>query len=414
MAQKAGNRLLVVLGTLLVVPCLGAVYAWSVFQRPVQEHFGQLLGVDPATLTSQVALNFSIVILMFAISALIAGRLQDRMGPRWITTIGALLLGGGLILSSQATSILQLQIFYGVIAGAGLGFGYVCPMATCIKWFPDKKGMITGVAVGGMGAGALIFAPIASSLIESQGVMPTFAYLGVMFILLAGTGAQLLKPPPEGYRPPGWEPPAASSAGKGANDFTPGQMLSTVQFYLIWAMFLFGCAAALMIIGLASPIGQEVANLTVVQATLVVSILGMLNSVGRLFWGTVSDKLGRMRTLSVVFIICGSGLLLLMTANSFTLFAVSASMVALTFGGYMAVFPATTADFYGSKNLGANYGLVYLAYGFGAVLGMQLGAELLVTNINMAFLAGAVLCFIGAGMSFITKPPKYKWGTAKA
>ncbi len=410
MSEQVTRRWPVVLGTLTVVPCLGAVYAWSVFSKPVQSLFGAQLGVDPATLTTPVGRIFSIVILMFAVSALIAGKLQDRLGPRWITFIGGILLGGGLILASKAQSVTQLQIYYGVVAGSGLGFGYVCPLATCVKWFPDRKGLITGVAVGGMGAGSTIFAPLAKYLIDVKGVMPTFAILGVIFFILISVGSQFLKNPPPGFKPAGWEPPK-DTAGKGTVDFTMGQMLSTPQFYIIWIMFLLGCTAALMVYGLASPVGQQIAGLTVAQATGVVAIMGLLNSGGRLFWGGISDKLGRMRTLSVVFIVCAFAMFLLMNASGYVIFLTASSLVALSLGGFMATFPATTADFYGSKNLGGNYGLVYLAYGFGAVTGMELGTRFLATNINTAFIISAVLCLIGSAMAFVTKPPVLKTNT---
>jgi OFA family oxalate/formate antiporter-like MFS transporter len=399
----------VLLGTLTVVPCLGAVYAWSVFSKPVQKLFGNSMGVDPSTLTTSVGRIFSIVILMFAVSALIAGKLQDRLGPRWITFIGGVLLGGGLLLASTAKSVGQLQFYYGVVAGSGLGFGYVCPLATCVKWFPDKKGLITGVAVGGMGAGSTIFAPLSKWLIGIKGVMPTFAILGAIFFILISIGSQFLKNPPAGFKPAGWNPPPTSTAGKGANDFTMKQMLATPQFYLIWIMFLLGCTAALMFYGLASPIGQKIAGLSVAEATGVVAIIGLLNSGGRLLWGGISDKLGRMRTLSVVFTICALAMIMLMYATSYGLFLTAACLVALSLGGFMATFPATTADFYGPKNLGGNYGLVYLAYGFGAVVGIELGARYFkADNINTAFMVAAVLCLIGAGLALFTKAPHLK------
>lgn len=413
MPAKINKRWPVVLGTLTVVPCLGAVYAWSVFNKPVRMLFGEQMGVDPATLTTSVGRIFSVVILMFAVSALIAGKLQDRLGPRWITFIGGILLGGGLILASQAKSIPQLQLFYGVIAGSGLGFGYICPLATCIKWFPDKKGLIAGVAVGGMGAGSTIFAPLAKYFIDLKGVMPTFAILGAIFFVLISFGSQLLKNPPADYRPAGWNPPATAVAGKGTTDFSMAQMLATPQFYLLWVMFLFACTSALMFYGLASDIGQKIAGISVASATGVVAIIGLLNSVGRLLWGGISDRLGRMRTLSVIFLICAAAMIILIFANNYILFTTAACLIALCLGGFMVTFPTTTADFYGPKNQGGNYGLVYLAYGFGAVTGMELGTYFLKSdNIDSAFIISAVLCLIGAGTAYITKAPVLKASVA--
>ncbi len=394
------NRWFSLLGAFLVIPCLGAVYAWSIFQMPLQELFGSRLGVAPESLATRISMVFSVIIFVFAVTALFGGMLQDRIGPQKVTMLGGTLLGLGLILSSRATSIAHIYIFYGLVSGTGLGFAYITPLATCNKWFPDKKGLISGVVVMGMGLGSLIFTPIGRVMVVSRGVLNTWAVLGIIFFILINTGAQFLKIPPEGCKPAGWEHPANTVAL--AADFTQKEMLGTITFYLMWAMFLIGSAAGLMVIGLAAPIGREVAGLTASQAAAVVGLLGLFNGTGRVFWGAVSDRAGRANALFVLFTVTGAAMLSMSAASSFTQFFVGIATVTFCFGGYLAVFPAATAEFYGTKNLGGNYGLIYLAYGVGAPVGIYLGSAL---TLNTAFTYSAALCLAAAGLALVTKAP---------
>jgi OFA family oxalate/formate antiporter-like MFS transporter len=395
------NRWLSLLGALLVIPCLGAVYAWSIYQGPLQEVFAQKMGVTPEGLQLPISMVFSATILVFAITAYFGGRLQDKIGPQRVTIMGGVLLGLGLILSSQATSIAYLYLFYGIISGTGLGFAYITPLATCNKWFPDKKGLISGVVVAGMGLGSLVFTPVGRAMVLSRGVMSTWLILGFVFMALVCTGSLFLKLPPAGYRPPGWEP---SMAGNQASaNFTQREMLATPAFYGLWLMFLVGSAAGLMVIGLASSIGQQIAGLTSSEAAAVVSMLGIFNGAGRILWGALSDRIGRMRTLAALFLITAAAMASFTVVSSMVPFAIAISTVTLCFGGYLALFPATTAEFYGIQNLGGNYGLVYIAYGVGAPVGMYLGTSL---TIQAAFLSSAILCLVAAGIALITKPPQ--------
>lgn len=189
------NRRIVVLGAVLIQVCLGAVYAWSLFNQPLIEKYGWE--------AAGVVLTFSITIATMAVCTIIAGKIQDKIGPRWVATAGGILLGIGLLLASKATTLTQLYLFYGIIGGAGIGTAYVCPLATCVKWFPDKRGLISGIAVAGFGAGALIFKPLILSFLPSVGVSSTFMYLGLIYMVAIILGAQLLVVPPPGYVPAG-------------------------------------------------------------------------------------------------------------------------------------------------------------------------------------------------------------------
>jgi OFA family oxalate/formate antiporter-like MFS transporter len=394
------NRWLVVVGALLIQIALGAVYIWSVFKAPLMKLFKW----DAAS----TSLTYSITILMFAIGTIIFGKLQDKIGPTKVASLGGIMLAAGLILSKYTTSVTWLYISFGVIGGLGIGAGYVCPLATCVKWFPDKKGLITGLAVAGFGGGALVFTPIAKSFITNYGILNTFMYLGIIFGICVIVGAQFLKNPPAGYKPAGWNPPAPAAGVKVARmDYSTGQMMGTAPFYLIWISYLFGAAAGLMIIANALPIAvaQGLSEALAVSAVMIVSVF---NSLGRLLWGTVSDKLGRIKTLMLIFIICGITMICLKLLTG-TLILVGVSLVGFCFGGFLAVYPSLTADYFGTKFLGMNYGTVFLAYGIAGVGGPML-YDMMKSPVagqlsSTPFIISGVLCFVSLVLILMAKAP---------
>jgi len=404
--EKTFNRWLIVVGAILIQLCLGGIYIWSVFRKPLEMAVDEGgLGLSP----SQATLPFSLVLIFFAIATVIGGRWQDKAGPRLVASVGGILLGAGMLLSAFGKSYPALALGYGVIGGIGIGFTYVCPVATGIKWFPDKRGLITGLSVAGFGAGALILAPVARSLIDSMGIFSTLSTLGIIFLVVVVAASQLLKNPPAGYVPAGWTPPETAAVTK--ESFSTGQMLKTPQFYSIWIMYFFGCLAGLMIIGQTSPIGQEIAGYSAATAALAVMLLSIFNGAGRIFWGRVSDALGRMKTLFIMFVLCGVAMLLYNVIGAFpSYYWIGVAIVGACFGGYLALFPAITADFFGTKNIGANYGFVFMAYGVGGLLGPQFAARVLEATggYSVAFIVTGVLCLIAAGITFGLKPPKLK------
>ncbi len=404
MSNKGFNRWLIMVGAIIIQLCLGAIYAWSVFRKPLQ---GEPLKLTP----TQATLPFALVLISFAIATIIGGRWQDKKGPRLVATVGGILLGLGLILSGLLKTFPGIVVSYGIISGIGIGLAYVCPISTGVKWFPDMRGLITGISVAGFGAGALIVAPVARALIDSVNVFNTFVILGIIFLILVIIGAQILRNPPEGYKPEGWTPPPSSTAT--AYGYTPGEMLATGSFYLIWLIYFFGCATGLMIIGQTSPIGQELAKVSKETAALAVSTLAIFNALGRILWGKISDSLGRMKTLLLIFLICGVAVLLYNIIPLFpSYYWIGISLVGLCFGGYLAVFPAITADFYGTKNVGVNYGLVFTAYGIGGLLGNIFAPQVLekTKSYNLAFWVAGLLCLIGMVLTLIIKQPKSKEG----
>jgi len=398
--NKPFNRWLIVVGALMIQLCLGAIYAWSVFRKPLEQELN--------ITSTQASLPFSFVLIFFALATVLGGRLQDRFGPRIVAIIGGVLLALGMILASFAHSIGMLVLAYGVISGIGIGFAYVCPISAGVKWFPDKRGLITGLAVAGFGAGALIVGPLARAMIDSLGVFTTFRYLGSAYFILILVGALILRNPPLGYKPENWHPPQPAAGSLLRTDFSAGQMLSTAQFYFIWLTYFAGCAAGLMIIGQTSPIAQELAHFSKETAALGVSVLAVFNALGRIFWGRISDTIGRTRALFLMFLINALAIFgyFLIPATPF-IFWVGIALVGSSFGGYLAIYPAVTADFYGTKNSGINYGLVFTAYGVGGLLSNIFAPRMkeLTGNYNAAFLITALLCVV-AGIIIITvKPP---------
>jgi len=390
------------IGAILIQLCLGAIYAWSVFRKPLQ---GAPLNLTP----TQATLPFAFVLIFFALATIVGGRWQDKKGPRVVAITGGILLGLGLILSGLTKSFLGILLSYGILSGIGIGFAYVCPISVGVKWFPDMRGLITGISVAGFGAGALIVAPIARSLIDTINVFNTFIVLGIVFLILVIIGALILRNPPEGYKPEGWTPPPTSQAT--TYSYSPLEMLSTYQFYLIWLIYFFGCATGLMIIGQTSPIGQDLAKLTKETAAFAVSLLAIFNAFGRIFWGKISDWIGRMKALFLIFLICGIAVFLYTIIPSLPFYYwLGVSLVGLCFGGYLAVFPAVTADFYGTKNVGMNYGLVFTAYGVGGLLGNIFAPQVLerTKSYNLAFIVAGILCILGAIITFFIKQPKRK------
>jgi OFA family oxalate/formate antiporter-like MFS transporter len=404
--DKIVNRWMVVVGALIIQISLGAVYIWSVFQTPLQRAF-------PTWTVTDVTLPAQLVLAFFAVAVIFGGRIQDKLGPRIVATAGGIILGLGLILARFAgnfevprAALWWLIGTFSLLGGIGIGAAYVCPIAACVKWFPDKKGLITGLAVAGFGAGAFFFAPLAKGLISGVPyelfncklfplpeleVFNTFLTLGVIFLVAVVIGAQLLKNPPAGYVPAGWTPPKPAAGVSAVKvDFTPAQMLSSPVFWALWLTYFAGCTAGLQVIMKASPIWQsfkmgamtppiaeaDFHSITSMGA-MAVAILAIFNAVGRILWGKISDSIGRKSTLVIMFLICGVAMLGLDWMRSYSLYLTGICIVGLCFGGYLALYPAVTADFFGTKNLGVNYGCMFSAYGAGGIVGPYLAAKLM-------------------------------------
>lgn len=394
------NRWLIVAGALIIQLCLGAIYSWSVFVNPLKDVFFYT--------TTQTQVVFSLALATFALTMIYAGRLQDRKGPRIVAVLGGIVLGTGYLLASlTGGNFLLIALTVGVIGGAGIGFAYVCPIAACVKWFPDKRGLVTGVAVAGFGAGAWLFAGVASSLINAYGILAAFQYLGILFMIAVVTGAQLLRNPPEGWKPAGWESSTPQLKVVSAEDFVWREMIQRRQFWMLWTMFVSGAIAGLLVIGILKPYGLH-SGLSPAAAANAVGILALFNGAGRIIWGMASDRMGRKNAMILMFLLQGMMMFMLIEMGSTELtLSIAAAWVGFNFGGNLALFPATTADFFGTRNVGMNYALLFTAYGVAGIMGPILAGSVfdMTGSYLWAFIPSGVACFIAAGVALWLKPP---------
>ena len=358
------GRWRVVVGGVSMNLALGSLYAWSVFVLPLEKEFGWT--------RSQTSWVYTIAVVVFASTFVLAGRLQDKLGPRPCALAGAILVSLGFFAASFTTSLFFLYLTFGLVVGAGNGFGYATPMPVASKWFPDRRGLVVGLMVGGYGAGSAIIGPIATSLIGSAGWRPTFRILGVAFLVMGLVGAWLLENPPAGYRPEGWTPPAGAAARR---DYTTGEMLRTPQFYGLWLAYALGTTAGQMTISQLVPFARS-AGLGAAVATLALPVTAAGNAGGRILSGWLSDALGRVNTLRLMVLLSAIAMpaLFAWRANA-VLFFVLVACVYWCYGTQLSVFASATADFYGTRNLGLNYGVLFTAWGVAGIFGPMIGGR---------------------------------------
>ncbi len=360
--EQLRNRWTIALAAVVMQICLGAAYGWSVFVKP-------LIAANHWTLT-QVSLNFTLAILFLGVGTIVGGLWQDRVGPRRVATVAGVIYGLGYIVAgfaSRGGSLYGMYLGYGVIGGIGMGMGYITPVATLVKWFPDRRGLMTGVAVAGYGAGALIFSPIAARLIQTSGVPMTFWVFGVAYLILVVLSAQFYANPPEGWRPAAWTPTSAVAKSATTANFTVAQAMRTWQFWLLLVLLFLNVSAGIMIISQASPMAQQMVNMTPVAAAGMVGLISIFNGAGRVFWAWVSDYVGRAPVFFMLYAIEAVILFLLPGVHSITVFSIMFAIIGLCYGGGFGTMPSFTADFFGPKYMGGIYGWILLAWAFGAV-----------------------------------------------
>jgi MFS transporter, OFA family, oxalate/formate antiporter len=471
------SRWLVVIGALLVQPCLGAIYGWGVFVPALKASRSELvvmltaevLGVDRTTHAEVVAeyrqlkrgvaearlvdreaaqaeldrflavtvparvqvadavwarhyygfsgkqaqAVFSTGLMVFAVIMIFAGRWQDRVGPRIVAFTGGLVLAAGYAIAAFAgPSFPGVLLSIGVIGGAGIGLGYVCPISACVKWFPDLKGVTTGLAVAGFGGGAFLFIRLAGNwggMLAGEGVPGTFLMYAAIFALFVSAGSMLLRNPPPDWQPAGWQPRAVDPAGPGGPDFTQGQTLRTTSFWMLWLAFMFASSCGLMVIGSLKDFGIREGGLSEAEAEGALGLLALFNALGRIVWGSVSQRLGARRTLATISLLQGLMVLALVELGSqvWTL-EVAACWVGFHFGGNLALFPLLTAEYFGAKHLGANYGLVFTAYGVGGVVGPMLAGGVwdVLHSYRWAFLPASAGCMAALVLAMAVRPPR--------
>jgi MFS transporter, OFA family, oxalate/formate antiporter len=400
------NRWWRVVGGLFMNLALGSLYAWSVFVAPLEKEFGWK--------RADTSLVFTWAIVVFALSFVLAGRLQDKLGPFWVSLVGSVLLTVGFLLSSQTHSLTYLILCFGVLVGIGNGFGYATPIPVMAKWFPDKRGLAVGLAVAGYGGGSAIFGPLANLwLIPTFGWRTTFLVLGAVFFVMTMIGAFLLKNPPVGYRPEGWTPAPAAKAAATTYEFTPGEMWHTASSWYMWIAYALGCAAGLMVISQLVPFAKSmnIPSAALVTMGLVVGAVG--SAAGRVLSGWMSDALGRLNVLRLMIGISALAMpLLYLTGNNVAMLYVMVFVVYWCFGTQLSVNASTTSDFWGTKNAGMNYGLLFTAYGVAGIIGPKIAGRLYdrYDNYQAAFYTAAVLAVIALVFEFLAKRPSVPAG----
>ena len=392
MKTATKNRWVILAASIICNLCIGSVYAWSVFQKPLMNLFHWA--------PKEVSLTFTIIIIMMPLSMISAGKIMNIRGPTSTMVLGGILFGAGVFLASYSTSLSFLYIVHGVIAGLGVGAVYGCAMSTTVKWFPDKKGLASGLIAAGLGFGAVVFAPLANYLIGVWGVLTTFKILGVIYLVSIVGCALIVEAPPSDYKVAG-APIATPAVGVSGVDKNWREMLTDPMFYVLWLMYTAGAVSGLMIIGHASPIGQEVMKLSATTAAYVVSIIALANTGGRVFWGYISDKAGRYPALAAIYLLSALMMFLLNIIDSYFVFLIVTSIIGLCYGGLLGIFPTVTADLFGLKNLGENYGIMFSALAAAAVIGPPLAAQVKEMNGNydQAFLIAGLMASVGVIMT---------------
>lgn len=392
---------------------LGVIYSWSIFRGPLT----QLHGWSKADTIAPYRYS----LLAFAAGMILAGLWQDRKGPRVVASVGGVLLGTGCLLASQiGDTVWELVVAYGILGGFGVGFAYVTPIATCIKWFPDKRGMIVGMAVMGFGIGPLVFGPLLEVLMGTDAarlsvtIPRTFLILSGIFYAGVIGAAQLYKVPPPGWRPPNW-----TAAGSRATTIEsgPNQMIATWQFYALWALYFLGTSVGLTAIGEATPLLKEMAGASaIMSAGAALGVMSISNGLGRLGWGSVSDRFGRkaaMLAMCAVSVVACLGFL--RGAASFIPLLAGLCLVAFSYGGYLALMPSITADFYGPRNVGANYGMLFSAWGicgfvvpgyFAGIMDKARAAGNLAAGYTEVYGTLAILATCGGLVAAVLRPPR--------
>jgi OFA family oxalate/formate antiporter-like MFS transporter len=394
----------VVIAAVSINLILGVLYAWGVTAKALADPLGQWHWSK-----ADVSLPFTVSTAAFALTMIFAGRAQDKLGPRYVAMFGGIILGTGLALSYFARTPSVMVLTFGVIGGVGIGLGYSATTPPSIKWFPPaRKGLITGIVVSGVGLAAVYMSPLTAKLIGHFGISQTFLMLGVGTIVIVSLLAQLLTNPPAGYvAAPAPAPGAAAKPGASPRrDLDWHEMLGTGQFYQLWLMFILSASAGLMIIMHVAIIAKEQAQ--VKWGFWLIAILAICNTAGRLVSGLLSDRIGRTNTMILAFVLQAGNMFAFRYYTTPELMIFGSAFTGLCYGTIFTLFPATTADFYGVRNLGVNYGLMFTAFGVAGATGPWLAGKLrdIYGSYHIGFIVCAVMLIVGAVLAVFIRPPK--------
>ncbi|MFD0771153.1 OFA family MFS transporter [Bacillus sp. CGMCC 1.60114] len=386
MKRSSINPWLVVLGTVIVQMGLGTIYTWSLFNQPLVSKYGWSLNA--------VAITFSITSFSLAFSTLFAGKLQEKLGLRKLIMIAGLALGIGLMLSSQVSSLPMLYVLAGVVVGYADGTAYITSLSNLIKWFPERKGLISGISVSAYGTGSLIFKYINAKFIASVGVSQAFLYWGLIVAVMVVIGACLIHKAAE-------EDTVHETK---SHDFTTREMLGTKEVYLLFIMLFTSCMSGLYLIGMVKDIGVQLVGLSAATAANAVAMVAIFNTLGRIILGPLSDKIGRLKIVTATFVVIAMSVFVLSFMNlNYGIYFACVASVAFCFGGNITIFPAIVGDFFGLKNHSKNYGIVYQGFGFGALAGSFIGA--LLGGFKPTFMVIGALCVVSFIIAILIRPP---------
>ncbi len=367
MTTKIKNRWLMVASAMAIHMSIGSVYAWSVYVNPIQSTMNWTL--------TDVTITFSVAIFFLGLSAALMGKFVERKGPRVAATLAAVLFGLGTVGSGFAIAMeskILLYLTYGVLGGAGLGIGYLSPVSMLVKWFPDRRGMATGLAIMGFGFASAISGPAIKILIDSVGVSSTFYILGAIYFVVMFTAAQYLANPPEGYMPERLSDAIASGKKKIKEDLvniTRNEAVKTARFYGLWIMLFINVTCGIAIISVASPLLQEVIGISALAAASAVGLMGIFNGAGRIVWASVSDYLTRPIVFIIFFVTQIIAFYLLTTVTSVLLFTILVYYIMTCYGGAFASIPAYIGDIFGTKELAAIHGYILTAWALAGLAG---------------------------------------------
>jgi len=381
-----------ILGTIIVQMGLGTIYTWSLFNQPLVNKFNWEL--------SSVAITFSITSFALAFATLFAGKLQEKWGIRKLIALSGFILGLGLILTSQVSTLLMLYLLAGVIVGFADGTAYITSLSNLIKWFPNRKGLISGVSVSAYGLGSLVFKYINATLIDTVGISQTFFYWGIIVMIMVVGGSLLLR---EAIVV---ETPINAENAENKRDYTVKEMLATKEVYFLFIMFFTACMSGLYLISIVKDIGVQLAGLNVAVAANAVAMIAIFNTVGRLILGSLSDKVSRLKVIASTFFITAIAVLTLSFVQlNYGVFFICVAAIAFCFGGNITVFPAIVGDFFGLKNHSKNYGIVYQGFGLGALAGSFIAAFL--GGFKPTFIVIGTLCVLSLIIAIFIKPPNH-------
>jgi MFS family permease len=376
-SATTANRWLIPLGAVLVHICIGSVYSWSTFNRPIIAIFP-----NAPSWFSPPYTTFTTALVLLGLSATFGGPWVERRGPRVAATVAALFFGIGLAIGGIGLKLHQSVLVFlgiGVIGGIGCGLGYIAPVSTLVKWFPDRRGMATGMAIMGFGGGAAVASPMNTGFMKLMGVGNTMLALGAIYLVVMLIGARILKRPPEGFKPAGWTQPAKTHRMISDRSVNRNQALGTVQFYLLWSILFINVAAGIGILSQASPMTQDMFRKSALEAAGVVSLISLFNLAGRFIWASLSDHIGRRNTYLIFFVVQPILFLAIprmATLGAYTLFLASWSIIYTMYGGGFSTIPAFLADIFGPENVGAIHGAILTAWSAAAIVGPVIITEL--------------------------------------